>query len=590
MSGPQDRAPARDPEDSWSSDDRPDPSAEGQETEGWPADDPWPDPPSDASSGWAAWPAADTPFDDYLPDEAALKVNDPWAESWTDESPAIASADPPWSAPAWTPSAPAWTPSAPEDAAPDDVWAHPAIRPSEPEAQPDTEPMRSTEPAWPVRGEATQVLPASWSPPEAVAPDRVADLDPAVGRVRVSLAQQADVDADADEPASTAEQAVPWLIGIILLLAGMVIVLLALIFAGDASLGSTGAVPSGSGLTVLPSADMVANTSPSPSPSHSLSPTSVPTRTEAPSPTVTPSLETTPTPVPVPVYGALEMVYQGRSAALAPIYLLRRDFTQGEDTQLVLAQDPSLDVRRYAWSPDGTVGAGLLADVLVSIEPGKEKRRMADGISTITFGADASTLYAVRVTQDGANDVARILEINFDSGNETALAAPRYQRPDIGEEDALSEAHFTDEGGAVRLYWVDGGMLRFWALGAGIWDIDPEDGSVTELEEDDRPTLWAPDAENRITTRFEEGSSTLALVDEADEELVTTTVEGRVSHIRWAPDGERVVFTASRSNAGAGVLQDLFLWDLNEEDPRQLTATGAAFGAEWRGSHTLWRD
>jgi hypothetical protein len=427
------------------------------------------------------------------------------------------------------------------------------------------------------------VLPTSWSPPEAVAPDRVADVDPAVGRVRVSLAQQADVDADADEPASTAEQAVPWLIGIILLLAGMVIVLLALIFAGDASLGSSGAVPSGSGLTVLPSADMVANTSPSPSASPSPSPTSAPK-------SVTPSPETTPTPVPVPVYGALEMVYQGRSAALAPIYLLTRDFTQGEDTQLVLAQDPSHDVRRYAWAPDGTVGAGLLADVLVSIEPGKGKRRLADGISTITFGADASTLYAVRVRQDGANDVARILEINFDSGKETALAAPSYQRPDIGEEDALSEAHFSDEGGAVRLYWVDGGMLRLWALGAGTWEIDPEDGSVTELEEDDRPTLWAPDAEKRITSRFEDGSSTLALVDEADEELVTTTVEGRVSHIRWAPDGERVVFTAGRSIAGGGVLQDLFLWDLNEENPRQLTATGAAFGAEWRGSHALWRD
>ncbi len=124
------------------------------------------------------------------------------------------------------------------------------------------------------------------------------------------------------------------------------------------------------------------------------------------------------------------MVYQGRSAALAPIYLLRRDFTKAEDTQVVLAQDSSLDVRRFTWARDGTVGAGLLADVLVSIEPGKEKRRLADGISTITFGEDASTVYAVRVTEDGANDVATVLAIDFESGDTTELAAPTYARPD----------------------------------------------------------------------------------------------------------------------------------------------------------------
>ena len=36
------------------------------------------------------------------------------------------------------------------------------------------------------------------------------------------------------------------------------------------------------------------------------------------------------------------------------------------------------------------------------------------------------------------------------------------------------------------------------------------------------------------------------------------------------------------------MLQDLFLWDLNEADPMQLTATGAAFGAEWLGTQALW--
>ena len=50
------------------------------------------------------------------------------------------------------------------------------------------------------------------------------------------------------------------------------------------------------------------------------------------------------------------------------------------------------------------------------------------------------------------------------------------------------------------------------------------------------------------------------------------------------------MFTVGRSADAGGVLQDLFLWDLNEEDPMQLTATGAAFGAEWLGAKALWRE
>src|SRR3989337_793003 len=142
------------------------------------------------------------------------------------------------------------------------------------------------------------------------------------------------------------------------------------------------------------------------------------------------------------------MVYQGRAAALAPIYLLRHDFTTSVDPA-IMAQDSDLDVRRFAWAPDGTVGAGLLADVLVSIEPSTEKRRLADGISSVTFGDDASTVYAVRVTEDGADDVASVLAIDFLTGEETELASISYARPQIGEESALEEAKVSDDGGAV---------------------------------------------------------------------------------------------------------------------------------------------
>jgi dipeptidyl aminopeptidase/acylaminoacyl peptidase len=351
-------------------------------------------------------------------------------------------------------------------------------------------------------------------------------------------------------------------------------VLLALIFAGEESFGA-GASPS-------PSNAAVVVVTGSPEPSATPSP-ATPSATEAATP------EPTATPVPLPEYGPLEMVYQGRAAALAPIYLLRHDFTV-EEEPATMAQDPALDVRRFAWAPDGTLGAGLLADVLVSIEPGAEKRRLGDGIMTITFGRDASTVYAVRVTQDGGNDVANVLAIDFASGDTTELAAISYPRPSIEAEAALEEAQFADDGGAVRLYWMEDEMLRLWALGAGSWTIDPDDGTVEELDDEDVPKLWSPRDEQRVTVGASEGTTTLTLVDEEGDTMASTTIEGRVSHLRWSPDGRAVAFTVGRSASGGGVVQNLFLWDLGDEQPpQQLTNTGAAFGAEWLGSIQRWR-
>ncbi|MCC6618288.1 MAG: hypothetical protein IT341_04515, partial [Chloroflexi bacterium] len=226
-------------------------------------------------------------------------------------------------------------------------------------------------PTWSDDADSTRVLPTSWTPPPPP-PPMPDDLEPEAGAMPAG---------------STAEQAVPWLIGLVLLLAGMVIVLLALIFAGDGSLGARPS-PSASLAALLPST--------TPRPSATPDPTSVP-----PSPSAAPSE----TPIALPEYGPLEMVYQGRAAALAPIYLLMHDFTTDKDPT-VLAQDPNIDVRRFDWAPDGTVGVGVLEDFLVSIEPGAAKRTLAQGVTTVTFGDRTADVYAVRVTRDGGNDVA----------------------------------------------------------------------------------------------------------------------------------------------------------------------------------------
>jgi hypothetical protein len=441
-----------------------------------------------------------------------------------------------------------------------------------PAPQLEPEPDWESEAAWRDRPDSTQVFPTSWTPPEPIAPERPLTLEPDAGPIRLSVRDEASLDMgepEEEELPSTAEQAVPWLIGVILLLAGMVIVLLALIFAGDASLASSGTIPSGGALAELTYGSGLINPTASPTP--------IPTSRATP----------TPTPTPPPEYGALEMIYQGRSAAREPIYLLRRNFQTAAEPE-VLARDPVLDVRSFAWAPDGTVGAGLLADVLVSIEPGIAKRPLADGISALTFGDDTSTVYAVRVTQDGDNDIATVLAIDFASGDTTELAAPSYARPDITPEEAVAEAQFIDEGGAVRLHWLETDQLRLWVLGGGVWDISPSSGRLTERE--GLAVLWGPDGVQRVSVELVDGVTTLGLIDVAQGQLATATVEGRVSHVRWSGSGEQIVFTVGTAGPQDGVLQDLYLWNLNEEPPMRMTATGAAFGAEWRGTQPRWHE
>jgi hypothetical protein len=99
----------------------------------------------------------------------------------------------------------------------------------------------------------------------------------------------------------------------------------------------------------------------------------------------------------------------------------------------------------------------------------------------------------VRVTQDGGNDTATVLAIGFTSGDTEELASVTYARPQIGDEPALAEARFSDDGGAVRLYWMHEDVLRLWVLGAGAWTIDPADGEVTELDGEPLPTLVGPE-------------------------------------------------------------------------------------------------
>lgn len=357
---------------------------------------------------------------------------------------------------------------------------------------------------------------------------------------------------------TTAEQAVPWLIGLLLALTGIVVVLLALIFVGPEGV-ATVASPTPSPTPLLQSREPFATATPSPTP-----------------------IETS---TPPPTFGALEMVYLGRSTANAPIRLSRRDFTTTAEP--VVIAEAAAGVGDYTWAPDGRVGAAIIGGAAVALEAGQEPRPLLDAVDALAFADDSTTLYGLRITSAGANDRAEVLTIQFETGATEILTSITYPHPEIFPDPPLKEAQFADNGGIVRLYATIDGHVVAWILGApAIYRIDPADGTYVEAER--QPVLWSPDQRLRIDVTLAGSVTTLTLRDRAEAVTATVTVTGLVSHIRWAATNNEIVFTLGRT-VGGGVRQDLYIWDLVDgKAPAPLTSNGASFGAEWLGVLQSW--
>jgi hypothetical protein len=465
-------------------------------------------------------------------------------------------------------------PEEPVASEPEPAWLEQAEPEPEPEPEPEQEPAYVAR-AWidrsddePREHEVEAAEPATAFVPEPAPAD-------GAGAPGENGGWNPKVHGERRRP-TTAEQAVPWLIGVILALAGIVIVLLALIFtAPDGMLGLTGSPspsPSGTLTGVLPTGSGEATRTP-----------------EASSNRVSPSAEPTPTATarPLPEYGPLEMVYLGRPSALEPIYLFRRDFSEVEDPNVVAQAD--IGVSAYTWSPDGRVGAAIVGERLVALRPGRSARPLFDGASAATFALDSQTVYTLRIVRRGGDDIARVLAVDYRSADSRVVGSVRYPRPVIGADTPLREAQFIDDGGIYRLYPMSDGSLVIWILGAPeIYRMDTEDGSVDEVRR--QPLLWSPDGSQRVAVRERaNGTTDLNLRNDDGETIASVNVPGLVSHVRWVRSSNEIVFTLGRLGTSGGVRQDLYVWDLADgNDPLPLTSNGVSFGAEWLGSAPNW--
>jgi hypothetical protein len=430
----------------------------------------------------------------------------------------------------------------------------PAPEPA-PEPAPAPAPDREPEPPREPEPEPPEREPSEPAPPSTEAAPPTTSLG-----LPISDDWDPKRDGDRRRP-TTAEQAVPWLIGLLLALTGIVVVLMALIFIGP------------EGVAGIPSAS--ASASASAEASASLAPSGTPTASASSAPTSTPQ----------PTFGALEMTYLGRATASSPIRLMRRDFST--TAEAVVVAEASGGVGDYAWAPDGRIGAAILSGRAVAIVAGQEPRTLTDPVDALVFADDSTTLYGLRIVRDGSNDRAEVLRIDFDSGGTEVIATIVYPHPEIIADPALKEAQFADNGGIVRMWVTVDGYVVAWILGApATYRIDPADGSFTQVER--QPVMWSPDQRTRVGVSESAGSTTLTLFDQDDIAQASVKITGLVSHIRWAGSNNEIVFTLGRL-VGGGVRQDLYVWDLVDgKAPAALTSNGASFGAEWLGVLQTW--
>jgi hypothetical protein len=365
---------------------------------------------------------------------------------------------------------------------------------------------------------------------------------------------------------TTAEQAVPWLVGLVLALSGIVIVLLALIFT-DANGGLATVASSGS-------------------PTPALTSTPIPTASAASTRVATPSASPTTAPTPLPRYGSLDMLYLARPNALATSELMRDDFASSAAARVVAKS--SVDVAHYAVSADGTRTVAIIGGKLLAVVAGKPARTLANVADAATFSADGATVYAVRVTRGGANDDATISAIAYATGKATTFKTINFRHPAADQLTALGATRFFDDGGAYRLYSTSDGNLVFWVRNGGQWRVDPVSGDA--LPASRHPILWSPDGSRRITVGENGLVTTLAVLNQSGATSSRVTITGLISHLRWSPRGNRVVFTLGINSSSGGVRQDLYTWDLvNGRVPVALTANGASFGGDWLGVAQFWQ-
>ena len=360
---------------------------------------------------------------------------------------------------------------------------------------------------------------------------------------------------------TTAEQAVPWLIGLLMAVSGLLIVMLVAIFT------------TGPGFAFEPA---------SPSPQLSASPTPEPTPTPG-----TPTPEPTDTPEPTPTLPPLDTLYQAASVGLQPIHLLEHDFATATAPITLLADDRG--VAHYAWAANGIWGVALVNGNLYLVTPGEKKRDIEDGIDGVTISLDSTTIFALRVTRVGSNDRAELLAVDPESATTTSLTVYEYPHPLVSALSAVRDAQFTDDGAYDRVYAMSDGSIVSCVLAADTcYVFDPTTNSSHTAER--RPQLWSPNGQLRVHVTSSSGVTTLTLLGLAGEERATVTITGLVSHLRWSALNNQVIFTLNLAAAAGGVIQDIYLWDIQDGvAPIRLSQNGASYGPSFRGVEEHWK-
>ena len=191
--------------------------------------------------------------------------------------------------------------------------------------------------------------------------------------------------------------------------------------------------------------------------------------------------------------------------------------------------------------------------------------------------------------KSASTDSAELLAIDAYTADSRSVKTITYPHPVTFPDPPLTEAQFTDNGGLDRVYATVDGYVVVWVLAApAIYRVDPESGEVTEVNRE--PNLWSPDQSKRIeVVNAAVGKDRLVLRDRSGNGIASISLDGLVSHVRWAGTNNEIVYTLGQYGPGSVVQQNLYVWDLTDgRAPSPLTSDNTARGAEWLGVAQAW--